>query len=94
LVVAAGARKDLRAILRYTERRWGSGQRAVYRSRLDDAMQGLLVHPHRGQQRDDLSPGMHSLTVSAHVLFYRIGEDDITIVRILHGAMDATAVFE
>jgi toxin ParE1/3/4 len=94
LVIAAGARQDLRAILRYTERQWGRGQRAVYKAKLDDAMQGLLVHPYRGRQRDDLSPGLHCLPVLSHVVFYRIGEQEITVVRVLHGAMDAAAVFD
>jgi toxin ParE1/3/4 len=94
LVITAGARRDLRGILRFTERRWGSGQKATYKARLDEAMHGLLVHPFRGQPRDDLSSGLHGLTVSAHIVFYRVSERDVTIVRILHGAMDAAAVFE
>jgi toxin ParE1/3/4 len=93
LVVAPGARADLRDILRYTTRRWGTHQRAIYKARLEDAMHGLLIHPYRGQSRDDLSPGLQALPVTSHLIFYRIGEREVTIVRILHGAMDHSSIF-
>jgi plasmid stabilization system protein ParE len=34
------------------------------------------------------------LLVNAHVVFSRIREHEITTVRILHGAMNAAAVFQ
>ena len=94
LVITSGARRDLCAILRFTERRRGSRQQAVYKARLDEATWGLLVHPFRGQERDEQSAGMRGLTVSAHIVFYRVSDRELTDLRFLHGAMDATTVSE
>ena len=84
---------DVRDILRHTSRLWGRDQRAVYRATLDEAMQALLIHPSRGQSRFDLAPEVHVLPVAAHVVYYRIGDDGLTILRVLHTAMDAAAAF-
>ena len=94
LVVSPRARADLRNILRYTGGRWGSQQRAAYKAQLNQAMRGLIAHPDRGRPRDDFSPGLHALPVAAHVVYYRVDEREISIVRVLHGAMDAAAVFQ
>lgn len=91
VVVSPGARADLTDILRYTARQWGKQQRIVYRAKLTTAMNDLRTHPHRGQGRDDLSPGLRAMSVEGHVVFYRVAEREITILRILHGNMDAEA---
>jgi toxin ParE1/3/4 len=54
-------------------------------------MRDLLTFPHRGQPRNDLAPGLRALVVDAHVNYDRVGEHEITILRILHGSMDAAA---
>jgi plasmid stabilization system protein ParE len=52
-------------------------------------MQRLRAFPQLGQQRDDLAPGLRALSVETHVLYDQIGEGDVTILRVLHGHMDA-----
>lgn len=91
MIVAPEARADLRDILRFTARRWGKEQRAAYKAKLDAAMRGLLTYPNRGHPRDDLSPGLRALLVEAHVVYYRTDDRTVTVVRILHGHMDAAA---
>lgn len=84
---------DVRDILRHTSRLWGRDQRAVYRATLDEAMQALLIHPFRGLPRLDLAPSVHALPIAAHIVYYSVGDGEITILRVLHTAMDAAAAF-
>ncbi|MGH2558043.1 MAG: type II toxin-antitoxin system RelE/ParE family toxin [Thermomicrobiales bacterium] len=89
MIIAPEARKDLRDILRFTARRWGKQQRAVYKAKLDAGMHGLLTFPDRGHPRDHLSPGMRALLVEAHVVYYQSDDRAVTVLRILHGQLDA-----
>lgn len=91
LIVAPEARSDLRDILRYTARRWGTHQRTIYKAKLDAAMRGLLTYPDRGHPRDDVSPGLRALLVETHVVYYRVDDEAVTVRRILHGHMNAMA---
>jgi len=89
LILAPEAKRDLRDILLYTGRRWDTDQRSRYKAKLDHALRDLIQFPARGPSRDDISTGLRGLPVEAHVIFYRVDEQAITVVRILHGAMDA-----
>jgi len=60
LVVSAAARDDLRAIARYTERRWGAAQKQSYPARRQDRFLALRRNPAIGPRRDDLGPGYRS----------------------------------
>jgi toxin ParE1/3/4 len=78
---------DLRSILRYTNRTWGSEQRDRYADRLIEAMHELLVHPQIGPAQDAIAPGLRSRRVGQHVIYYRVLAESIRIVRILHARM-------
>ena len=44
-----------------------------------------------GHLRDELRPGVRSLPVSPHVIFFRYAGDIIEVVRILHERQDVEA---
>ena len=48
----------------------------------------LLQHPKSDKVRDEIRRGYCSLPVVNHVIFYRIRDKDIEIVRILHQRME------
>jgi toxin ParE1/3/4 len=52
-------------------------------------METLRDHPRMGRERDDPRPGLLSLPVEHHVLYYRLRRDVIEVVRILHERADA-----
>ena len=54
----------------------------------------LAVMPLIGRQREELSPRLRSFPVSRYVIFYRLIEDGIEIVRVLHGARDFPPLFD
>ncbi|KUM24069.1 plasmid stabilization protein [Mesorhizobium loti] len=45
----------------------------------------LTLHPFSGAPRDDIAPGIRHLIVGEYLTFYRVAEDAIEIVRVLHG---------
>lgn len=77
------------AIGRFTERRWGRAKRVTYFDRLDAAIEMLAENPRLGRERLELGSGLFSFAVGRHVIFYAVdSEHTITIVRVLHQAMD------
>ena len=49
--------------------------------------------PGLGKPRDELAPGLRSFPVSPFVIFFRLGERAVEIVRILHGARDFASIW-
>jgi toxin ParE1/3/4 len=86
------ARKDLRSILRYTLKTWGERQRDSYRQSIRDAALNLTQFPRLGETMEDVLPGIRSRKVGQHVIYYRLDDDTVTIVRILHEKMDAGGI--
>jgi len=83
------AKDDLKNIARYTEARWGRDQRNQYLKDLDGAFHDLAKMPDKGRNCDYLRSGYRKYGIGKHLIFYRSADNnDIEIVRILHGRMD------
>ncbi|HAG81196.1 MAG TPA: plasmid stabilization protein ParE [Cyanobacteria bacterium UBA12227] len=85
------ARSDLKNILKYTQKTWGSEQRERYKKLLNDAFTKIAANPARGFPREELRPGYYSYHVGSHgrhYIFYRVLDDTVEVVRILHDSMD------
>ncbi len=88
LVIAPAARDDLTDICQYGLSQWGQAQSEHYLSRIKDQLRLLTRQPRMGIERLGLLPGARSVAVARHVLFYRLNEKRIEIIRILHGRQD------
>ena len=82
------ADRDLAQIWRRTNENWGKSQANKYLQLLEKGFLMLLHHPKSGKARDEIRRGYRSLPVENHVVFYRIRDKDIEIVRILHQRME------
>ena len=82
------ADQDLAQIWRHTNEIWGRSQADKYLQLLEKGFVMLLHHPKLGRTRDEIRRGYRSLPIENHVIFYRIGDNDIEIVRILHQRME------
>lgn len=89
IALRPAARRDVRAILVYTAEQWGVAQRDTYRKEIDRALATLLSNPRLGRSKDEIRPGLRSYQVQQHVIYYRFGDDMVTVVRVLHESMDA-----
>jgi toxin ParE1/3/4 len=49
--------------------------------------------PYSGRKRDELLAGMRSVSVRPYAAFYRVRDDAIEIVRVLHGRRDIASIF-
>lgn len=87
--LAPAAADDLRDVKLYTIEKWGYPQWVEYLDRLDGLMRQLGIHPALGAARDDVRPGLRSLPIGSHVIWYRVAENRIEVVRLLHTAMDS-----
>ncbi|WP_370201719.1 type II toxin-antitoxin system RelE/ParE family toxin [Alloalcanivorax venustensis] len=88
LVLSPAAREDLRAIHQYGSRQWGKPRSDEYMSSLKDKLWQLLQQPETGKARPELSPGVRSISVASHVIFYRVQREELQVVRVLHGRQD------
>ena len=86
--LSQAAQDDLREIKRFSQMNWGKQQTQNYLSDTQTRLKSLTATPEIGKKRDAILPGLRSLSVGNHVIFYRIGDSSIEIARILHKRMD------
>ena len=84
---------DLRNIVRYTRESWGRKQARMYREELELGIQKLALSPGLGRVRSDVAPSVRSFPIARHVAFYVESEGGITVVRVLHPAMNVASAF-
>lgn len=83
------AEHDLERIIDHTLEYWGAGQAEKYVSGLKELAQSLAENPKLGVRRNDLLEELLIFSYSSHILYYFEQPHGITIIRILHGRMDA-----
>ena len=89
------AKADLKAIARFTEKRWGKEQRNLYIKQFDDAFHFLAATPSAGKSCDYIKTGYRLFPQGSHILFYKAGAiSKVEIVRILHKSMDVGSKFD
>jgi toxin ParE1/3/4 len=82
------AYEDLKGIAKYTQATWGVEQRKEYLSRLDQSFHLIAENIGIGMNCDYIREGYHRYPVGKHVVFYKIEEETVFIVRVLHQSMD------
>jgi toxin ParE1/3/4 len=60
---------------------------------IDAAGQRLSENALRWRARDELMPGLRSALVQPYVIFYRIDDGIVEVVRVLHGRRNFDAIF-
>ena len=87
------AEKDIEQILAYTIETWGIRQFHTYRELITDALKIISADPdtRKFRNREALFPGCRSYPFGKHIIFFRIKNEAIEIVRILHQKMDFSA---
>ena len=53
----------------------------------------LATFPESGPSRPDIGTEVRALTIGNYLVLYRLAEQRIEIVRIVHGARDVSALF-
>jgi len=86
--------EDLAAIWNYTFDEWSENQTDKYYLLLLDSCQEAAENPSFGKKYDIVKEKLLGYKYNEHILFYQIiSENEIEIVRILHGKMDLKSKF-
>lgn len=81
--------EDLGEIWNYTVNIWSENQAEIYYSLLIDSCQEIANKPNLGKLYDVVEKSILGFKTGQHVIFYRtVTENEIEVVRILHGMMD------
>jgi toxin ParE1/3/4 len=88
LKLTDSAQTDLEQIADYTLVHWGKKQTDCYLGLIEEAFYGLLDNPYLGQSREDIKAEYRSLLAAKHLIFYRVSDEYIEIMRVLHCRMD------
>ena len=92
VILSDKARRDLIRIYSYLEARNSRAAEAALR-RIDEKFDQLSSLPFIGRERASLAPGLRSVVVGNHLIFYLVADDSVTIVRVIDGRMDIDAEF-
>jgi len=87
-VISKKAISDLEEIWLYTATNWSITQADRYYSLILDEISHLCKHPAIGKSMDHVRNGYRASKVKSHVIFYRVVNESVEIIRILHERMD------
>lgn len=86
--LSLAADSDIEEIFNYTEKEFGFTQAVKYISDFEDVFTELIKSPELGRSRNEIKFGLRNIVQESHIIFYRILEDRIRIVRVLHESRD------
>jgi toxin ParE1/3/4 len=87
LVFSPAAREDLRAIGLYIAED-NPNRAESFVAELQAKANQLAAWPGSYPERDDISPSLRAAAHGRYLLLYRDLEDEVRIVRVVHGARD------
>lgn len=85
--LSGAAYADLRRIYRASIRRFGSAQADRYLDALNASFERIARTPEMAPLRENLRD-IRILRRGSHHIFYQVLNDEVLIVRVLHGAQD------
>lgn len=88
-----GAKQDLRDIWRGLAEYSGLSFADSTLAKLESKFQLLAQFPSSGRVRDELLVGLRSYPAGDFVIFYRLAETTVEVVRVLHGRRDTYSIF-
>lgn len=81
------AQSDLENIWLYSFEQWGERQADKYFDELIEGIELLSSNPLIGKPCDDIRENFRSFQIRRHFIFYRLLDQQIEIVRVLHERM-------
>ena len=87
-VISKKAVSDLEEIWLYTVEKWSAGQADRYYNLIFDEINYICKNSDAGKSMEHVRKGYRASKVKSHLIFYKISNGTIEIVRILHERMD------
>lgn len=88
------ASRDIEAIADYLATQGDLTHAEQFLKGIDSTLQRIAQFPQIGRKRDELYPGSRSLSYKQFLIFYRLLNDDIEVLRVMSGYQDLTALFD
>jgi toxin ParE1/3/4 len=90
--IAPIAKQDLKEINRYLIRFSPTAARRL-KEQIKHHCKLLVSFPEMGRKADHLEPGLRSFPVGDYLIFYRLDNQQVEVVRVLSGYRDLEAIF-
>lgn len=87
-ILSPQAQSSLKNIRLYSLKHFGQQQTTKYLKELRNKMKGLAKTPQSGQERNEIKSGYYSAFVGSHTIYYRIANNQIEIIDVLHQSME------
>ncbi len=87
-VITKKAVADLEGIWVYTLETWSAEQADRYYNLIFDEINYICKHKNAGKSMEHVRKGYRASKVKSHIIFYRVINDTIEVIRILHEQMD------
>jgi len=85
--------QDIEEIADYIAKQSGLEQSERFLSKLDVKFAKISQFPSLGRRRDEILPGLRSLTIDNYLILYMPIEEDVEIFRVISGYGDISALF-
>ena len=92
IILRPKAETDIRDIATYTIEEWGEAQAKQYIINIRKQIERAAAFPEIGPDVDELGLAYRKLSSGSHRIYYRIENDQLIVVRILHERMDFEAL--
>lgn len=88
------ASRDLESIVDYIADQGDFDTAERVLAMVNEKCRRLASFPALGRRRDELSPSVRSFPAGSYLIFYRIVDDSVEILRIVSGYRDLDTLFE
>ncbi len=85
------AERDLQSSADYTIEKFGINQARRCRDSLFRTFESLTEHPEMGQDYSHVKEGCRRHEHESHVIYYKITDSGILVLRLLHQSQDPTS---
>lgn len=92
--LTAPAIQDIEQIADYIARESGLVQSELFLSKLDAKFAKIAQFPNLGRKRDEILPGIRSLSIDNYLILYMPVGQDVEIFRVISGYRDLSALFD
>lgn len=87
-IISKRAVSDLEEIWLYTVEKWSAKQADRYYNLIVDEINYICKNKDAGKSMDHVRKGYRASKVKFHLIFYKVSDNIIEIIRILHEQMD------
>lgn len=88
------ASRDIEAIADHLATQNSLERAEQFLNGIDSTLQRIAQFSQIGRKRDELYPGSRSLSYQQYIIFYRLLNDDIEVLRVVSGYQDLAALFD